>query len=86
MPDDASVANQLQGVQSPASESWVREKLGWVTKWLAKTRADIISDPGVGAKEQAAGFSDYVNHVRAELQAGKDIPSDLDDIFSEGCA
>ncbi|PVB14796.1 hypothetical protein DDJ68_13075 [Mycobacteroides abscessus] len=80
------MARQLAGVRSPGSESWVREKLGWVSMWLAKVRADIISDPGVGAREQDQGFNDYVNHVRAELQAAKDISSELDSIFPEGCA
>lgn len=86
LPSDETVARQLAGVRSPGSESWVREKLGWVSMWLAKVRADIISDPGVGAREQDQGFNDYVNHVRAELQAAKDISSELDSIFPEGCA
>lgn len=86
LPSNETVAEQFQGVMSPAPENWVRKKLGWVTMWLAKVRADIISDPGVGAREQDQGFNDYVNHVRAELQAAKYISSELDSIFPEGCA
>lgn len=88
LPDDASVANQLEGVRSPGSESWVREKLGWVTQELAATRADIISDPSSpGVPAQSKRFSQYVEHVRAELEAGQNIPdSDLDGRFPEGCA
>ncbi|SLB99682.1 hypothetical protein [Mycobacteroides abscessus] len=88
LPDDASVARQLAGVRSPGSESWVREKLGWVTKWLGKTRADIISDPSSpGVPAQSKRFSQYVEHIRTELEAGKDISdSALDGRFPEGCA
>lgn len=87
MPSDESVARQLAGVRSPGSESWVRTKLGWITKWLAKVRGDIISDPGIGAREQAEGFKDYVSHVRSELVAGQDIAdSSLDGDYPDGCA
>ncbi|SLD05585.1 Uncharacterised protein [Mycobacteroides abscessus subsp. abscessus] len=87
LPDKASVARQLAGVKSPASEGWVRTKLGWVTQELASTRAGIIDTGGTdGARAQAKDFQLYVEHVRAELQAGKDIPSDLDSTFPEGCA
>lgn len=86
LPTESTVSEILGDVKSPGSESWVREQLGWLTQWLLKTRADIISDPGVGAREQFTGFEDYVSHVRAELQVGKSIPSDLDSIFPEGCA
>lgn len=87
LPSDETVARQLAGVKSPGSESWVRMKLGWITKWLAKVRGDIISDPGIGAREQAEGFKDYVSHVRSELVAGHDIAdSSLDGDYPEGCA
>ncbi|SKU12397.1 MULTISPECIES: hypothetical protein [Mycobacteroides] len=86
LPDKASVARQLAGVKSPASEEWVRTKLGWVTQELAATRADLISDPGVGAKEQSEMFVEWVTHVREELRDGHDIASDLDGAFPEGCA
>ncbi|MDQ8118514.1 hypothetical protein [Mycobacteroides abscessus] len=87
LPDKASVARQLAGVKSPASEGWVRTKLGWLTQELASTRAGIIDTGGTdGARAQAKDFQLYVEHVRAELQAGKDIPSDLDSTFPEGCA
>lgn len=85
VPDKASVARILAGAKSPATESWVREKLGWVTQWLAQTRAGIIADPGAGAKEQANMFTEWVTHVREELQEGRDIASDLDGAFPEGC-
>ena len=87
LPDKASVARQLAGVKSPASEEWVRMKLGWLTQELASTRAGIIDTGGTdGAHAQAKDFQLYVEHVRAELQAGKDIPSDIDSTFPEGCA
>lgn len=85
LPDKASVARILAGAKSPAAESWVRMKLGWVTQWLAQTRAGIIADPGAGAKEQANMFTEWVTHVREELQEGRDIASDLDGAFPEGC-
>lgn len=86
LPDKASVARQLAGVKSPASEGWVRTKLGWVTQELASTRADIISDPGVGAKEQSEMFVEWVTHVREELREGHDIPSELDGAYPEECS
>ncbi|AMT73455.1 hypothetical protein ABG82_01485 [Mycobacteroides immunogenum] len=64
----------------------MRTKLGWVTQELAATRADLISDPGVGAKEQSEMFVEWVTHVREELRDGHDIASDLDGAFPEGCA
>lgn len=85
LPDKASVAKQLAGVRSPATETWVRTKLGWVTQWLAQTRGGIIADPGAGAKEQANMFTEWVTHVREELQEGRDTASDLDGAFPEGC-
>ncbi|MBN7315093.1 hypothetical protein [Mycobacteroides abscessus] len=87
LPSDESVAAQLRGVKSPASESWVREKLGWVTKWLAKVRADIIDADTPADNSMTDGFNDYARHVRAELEVGQDIPdSALDGDFPEGCA
>lgn len=88
LPSDESVARQLAGVKSPAPESWVREQLGWVTQELATTRADIISDPSsAGAPAESERFSQYVGHVKAELEAGHGIPdSELDGRFPEGCA
>lgn len=85
LPDKASVAKQLSGVRSPATEAWVRTKLGWVTQWLAQTRGGIMADPGAGAKEQANMFTEWVTHVREELQEGRDTASDLDGAFPEGC-
>ncbi len=85
LPDKASVARILAGAESPAPESWVREKLGWVTQNLAKTRADIIKADMPSDSSMTDGFRDYVVHVRAELVVGKDIPDDLDGIFPEGC-
>ncbi|WP_236743232.1 hypothetical protein [Mycobacteroides franklinii] len=86
LPSDETVAGILAGVRSPGSDAWVREKLGWVTQELAATRADIISDPGVGAEEQAKQFGQYVKHVRAELQAGHDISDPIDKTYPEGCS
>ncbi|MBE5506454.1 hypothetical protein [Mycobacteroides abscessus] len=87
LPDKASVADQLRGAQSPAPEGWVRKKLGWITQWLAQTRAGIIDHPDSPAvKSKVKTFEDYVEHVRSELQAEHDIPSDLDSIFPEGCS
>ncbi|WP_157931798.1 hypothetical protein [Mycobacteroides abscessus] len=86
LPDKASVAKELAGAKSPATETWVRTKLGWVTQNLAKTRADIIEANMPSDSSMKDGFRDYVVHVRTELIAGKDIPDDLDGIFPEGCA
>lgn len=88
LPSDETVAQQLAGVQSPAAESWVRTKLGWVTKWLVQTRADIIPDPSTpGARAESKRFRQYVEHVRDELEAGHDISKpDLDGRFPEGCS
>lgn len=88
LPSDESVAEVLRGVRSPAPEEWVREKLGWVTKWLGKTRADIISDPSSpGVPAQSKRFGLYVEHIKSELTAGQDISdSALDGRFPEGCA
>lgn len=86
VPDYDSVAKGLAGVQSPASETWVREKLGWLTKWLAKVRADIISDPdSSGSKAEKKTFDSYVEHVRVELVAGHSSGDPTDDIYPEGC-
>lgn len=88
LPSDETVAKQLAGVKSPAPEEWVRKKLGWVTKWLGKTRADIISDPSSpGVPAQSKRFGLYVEHIKSELTAGQDISdSALDGRFPEGCA
>lgn len=88
LPSDESVAESLRGVRSPAPEGWVRKKLGWVTKWLGKTRADIISDPSSpGVPAQSKRFGLYVEHIKSELTAGQDISdSALDGRFPEGCA
>ncbi|RIS81302.1 hypothetical protein D2E44_14685 [Mycobacteroides abscessus] len=86
LPSDEAVAQQLAGVQSPASEGWVRTKLGWVTMWLAQTRAGIIASPGPNVAATNKRFGQYVERIRTELQAGKDIPDpDLDGRFPEGC-
>lgn len=87
LPDKSSVARELRGVKSPASEGWVRTKLGWVTKWLAKVRADIIDADTTGDSSMTDGFSQYIQHIKSELEAGHDIPdSALDGDFPEGCA
>lgn len=86
VPDHDGVARSLAGVQSPGSETWVRTKLGWLDMWLAQTRAGIIDHPDSPAvKSKVETFDDYVEHVRSELGAGKNIPSDLDSIFPEAC-
>lgn len=86
LPDKASVARQLAGVKSPASEGWVRTKLGWVTQWLAKARADIISDPAsAGSAAEKKTFDLYVKHVGDELREGQDSSSPTDSIYPEGC-
>ncbi|QSM96487.1 hypothetical protein I3U40_00235 [Mycobacteroides abscessus subsp. abscessus] len=86
LPSDESVAKELVGVRSPASEGWVRTKLGWVTKALGETRAGIIASAGTaGARAQGNDFELYVSHVRDELQLGRDTASDLDSTFIERC-
>ncbi|MBV6362617.1 hypothetical protein HZD78_21975 [Mycobacteroides chelonae] len=85
LPTESTVSEILGDVKSPASEAWVRTKLGWVTQWLLKTRADIVTDPGVGADAQSKMFSDYVSHVRDELQAGRNIERELDGSYPEEC-
>ncbi|SHO82828.1 hypothetical protein [Mycobacteroides abscessus] len=86
LPSDETVAAQLQGVKSPASERWVRTKLGWVTKELSVTRAGVVDTAGTaGAEAQVKDFRLYIDHIRAELIAGHDIPSDLDETYPEGC-
>lgn len=85
LPDKASVARQLAGVKSPASEGWVRTKLGWVTQWLSKTRADIAYVNAPGDNSTRDTFGEYVKHIRDELREGRDTPSDLDSRFPEGC-
>ncbi|SLF01758.1 hypothetical protein [Mycobacteroides abscessus] len=85
LPSDETVAEQLRGVRSPGSESWVRTKLGWVTQWLSKTRADIVYANAPGDNSTRDTFGEYVKHIRDELREGRDIPSDLDSRFPEGC-
>ncbi|SIE27072.1 hypothetical protein [Mycobacteroides abscessus] len=87
LPSNETVARQLAGVRSPGSESWVREKLGWVTMWLAQTRAGIIDHPeSPSVHATVTRFDQYVEHIRLELSSGQDIPdSDLDGRFPEGC-
>ncbi|WP_157931938.1 hypothetical protein [Mycobacteroides abscessus] len=85
LPTEKTVSDIIGDAKSPASEEWVRAKLGWVTQWLLKTRADIITDPGVGADAQSKMFSDYVSHVRDELQAGRNIERELDGSYPEEC-
>jgi len=86
LPDDGSVAEELAGVKSPAPEGWVREKLGWVTMWLAKVRADAISDPGsAGTKAEMKTFNSYVEHVSDELREGENSTESTDSIYPEGC-
>ncbi|SHO82676.1 hypothetical protein [Mycobacteroides abscessus] len=86
LPSDESVARQLAGVRSPGPPQWVRTKLGWVTKELSATRAGVVDTAGTaGAEAQVKDFQLYIDHIRAELTAGHDIPSDLDETYPEGC-
>lgn len=87
LPDDETVARQLAGVRSPGSPQWVRTKLGWVTQWLSKTRADLIAfSDTAGEGATIKRFDQYVAHVKSELQSGHDISdSSLDGRFPEGC-
>lgn len=86
LPSDESVARQLAGVRSPGPPQWVRTKLGWVTKELSATRAGVVDTAGTaGADAQVKDFQLYIDHIRAELTAGHDIPSDLDETYPEGC-
>lgn len=86
LPDKSSVARELVGVRSPGSPQWVKTKLGWVTKALGETRADIVHVNLPGDDTGLHGFERYVEHVKAELQAGLDIPDpDTDGDYPEGC-
>lgn len=86
VPDHDSVAKTLAGVESPGTLEWVKTKLGWVTKELSVTRAGVVDTAGTaGAEAQAQDFQRYVEHVRDELQSGRDITSDLDSTFIERC-
>ena len=87
LPDKASVAKQLAGVRSPATEAWVRTKLGWVTQALAITRADISDNPTASDANRAEskGFERYVAHVKSELVDGHDITDPVDGDYPEGC-
>lgn len=86
LPDKASVARILAGAKSPAPTSWVREKLGWVTKHLSQTRADIIDANAPGDDSMLKTFDMYVKHVRAELEVGRDSSDPSDAIYPDGCA
>ncbi|WP_286142019.1 hypothetical protein [Mycobacterium sp. D16Q16] len=86
LPSDETVARQLAGVKSPASVSWVRIKLGWLTQELAATRADIIDANLPGDRSMLDGFDQYVRHLRDELQLGHDISDPVDKTYPEGCS
>lgn len=87
LPTESTVSEILTGTKSPAPEEWVRVKLGWVMKWLLKVRGDIVDANTPGDNSMMNGFSDYVRHVRSELEAGQDISSSsLDGDYPEGCA
>ncbi len=86
LPDKASVARILAGAKSPAPTSWVRTKLGWVTKHLSQTRADIIDANAPGDDSMLKTFDMYVKHVRAELEVGRDSSDPSDAIYPDGCA
>lgn len=86
LPDKASVTRILAGAKSPAPTSWVREKLGWVTKHLSQTRADIIDANTPGDDSMLKTFDMYVKHVRAELEVGRDSSDPSDAIYPDGCA
>lgn len=88
VPDYDSVAKELAGVKSPGDESWVRTKLGWLDMWLAQTRAAILDHPEDSNVVHATNtrFGKYVEHLRAELQSGRDISdSSLDSRFPQEC-
>ncbi|MDO3129686.1 hypothetical protein P5V43_21500 [Mycobacteroides abscessus subsp. bolletii] len=88
VPDHDSVARILAGVKSPGDESWVRTKLGWLDMWLAQTRAAILDHPEDSNLVHATNtrFGKYVEHLRAELQSGRDISdSSLDSRFPQEC-
>lgn len=87
LPSDETVAEQLRGVKSPGTESWVRTKLGWLTQALSVTRADIIdnSDAGDANSAENKGFQRYVGHVKDELKVGHAIANDVDGDYPEGC-
>ncbi|SHT53641.1 Uncharacterised protein [Mycobacteroides abscessus subsp. abscessus] len=86
LPSDESVARELRGVMSPGSPQWVGEKLGWVSMWLAQTRAGIIDHPeSPAARANISGFNSYVKHVGSELTAGHDIQDSIDETYPEGC-
>lgn len=86
LPDKASVARILAGAKSPADAEWVHVKLGWVTKHLSQTRADIIDANAPGDDSMLKTFDMYVKHVRAELEVGRDSSDPSDAIYPDGCA
>lgn len=86
LPDHDSVEKQLAGVQSPGDVGWVRTKLGWLTQWLSQTRGGIIKANNPTDTWAQDDFNDYVQHVKAELQAGHDVSdSALDGDYPERC-
>lgn len=87
LPSEETVAKELEGVHSPGSLGWVRTKLGWLTMWLAQTRAGIIDQPeSPSVHATVTRFDQYVEHIGLELGSGQDISDpDLDGRFPEGC-
>ncbi|AWG55008.1 hypothetical protein DDT53_12730 [Mycobacteroides abscessus] len=86
LPTESTVSEILGDVKSPASEAWVRTKLGWVTQWLLQTRAGIVATSGANSTVTNRRFHQYIEHIRAEMEAGQDISdSALDGRFPEGC-
>ncbi|MDO3103014.1 hypothetical protein [Mycobacteroides abscessus] len=86
LPTESTVSDILGDVKSPGSESWVREKLSWVTQALLAVRADIVTYNGTaGGDSQLQDFKNYVEHVKIELAQGQDIDSPLDLTYPEAC-
>lgn len=86
LPTESTVSEILGDVKSPAPETWVRTKLGWVTQWLLQTRAGIVATSGANSTVTNRRFHQYIEHIRAEMKAGQDIAdSALDGRFPEGC-
>lgn len=87
LPTESTVSEILGDVKSPAPEPWVKMKLGWVTRWLLKTRADIVDANTPGDTLMLDGFKQYVGHVRSELEAGQNSSDEaLDGDYPDGCA
>ncbi len=86
LPTEKTVSDIIGDAKSPASEAWVRTKLGWVTQWLLQTRAGIVATSGANSTVTNRRFHQYIEHIRAEMEAGQDISdSALDGRFPEGC-